>query len=73
LPLAQSFFDDYIKVVARITANPFQFPKAKGEVRKARLGATFPYTVYFVVRGDVVLVVAVFHEKRNPTVWQGRA
>ena len=73
LPLAQSFFDDYAKAVARITANPFQFPKANGEVRKARLAGTFPYTIYFVVRGDVALVVAVFHDKRNPAVWQGRA
>ncbi|TAK46433.1 MAG: type II toxin-antitoxin system RelE/ParE family toxin [Saprospiraceae bacterium] len=69
---AQSFLDDYTKAIARITENPFQFPTAKGEVRQARLSRTFPYSIYFAIRGDVALAIAVFHDKRNPKIWQSR-
>ena len=33
----------------------------------------FPYTVYFRAERDRLVVMAVFHDKRDPKVWQGRA
>jgi len=69
---AQRFMDNYTKVITRITDNPFQFPTAKGEVRKARLSRHFPYSIYFALRGDLVLIIAVFHDRRNPKIWQSR-
>ncbi len=71
-PTAQRFIDAYLKVVRRLTDNPFLFPKARGDLRKARLAKPFPYNAYFFVQGDVVFVVAVFHDSRNPAVWQSR-
>ena len=33
----------------------------------------FPYSVYFRVRRNSMVVLAVFHGRRNPAVWQRRA
>jgi plasmid stabilization system protein ParE len=33
----------------------------------------FPYTIYFRVRAEHVIVIAVFHVRRNPMIWRERA
>ena len=33
----------------------------------------FPYIVYYRPESDRISVIAVFHGRRNPTIWQGRA
>ena len=40
-------------------------------VRKA-LVRRFPYGVFYQVEVGQVLVLAVFHAKRNPNIWHGR-
>ena len=37
-----------------------------------RLCGDFPYVVCYVLEGDRVEVVAVFHGHRNPTAWKMR-
>lgn len=43
-----------------------------GEVRKA-LVRPFPYSVIYRIQGGRVVVLAVFHNKRDPKIWQSRA
>jgi plasmid stabilization system protein ParE len=33
----------------------------------------FPYAVYYRVEPERIVVIAVFHTKRDPGVWQSRA
>jgi plasmid stabilization system protein ParE len=40
-------------------------------VRKLQLGR-FPYTLVYRVYGDVVIVIALAHQSREPGYWQGR-
>lgn len=40
-------------------------------VRKAK-PATFPYQIYYFIKGEEQLVLAVLHERRKPSVWQNR-
>lgn len=42
------------------------------DVRKA-LVHPFPYSVVYRIRGGRVVVLAVFHNKRDPKLWQSRA
>lgn len=44
----------------------------QGEVRRAKV-ATFPYGLDYRVRVDRVEVIAVLHNRRDPSVWKGRA
>jgi len=39
--------------------------------RKARIGG-FPWVVGYEVVGDIVIVLAVFHEHRRPDYWKTR-
>ncbi len=47
------------------------FAKVYREVRRA-LVRRFPYGIFFVFQDSRVTVIAVFHAKREPRVWQGR-
>lgn len=58
-------------VFDRIGDNPTQFPVVDDGVRRALL-QKFPYSVYFVVAGDLAAVVAVLHQRRRPIDWNRR-
>lgn len=54
-----------------IVRNPTQYPRIHRVVRRA-LTRRFPYEVFFVEDDDRVVVLSVFHAKRNPKRWQER-
>ena len=60
--------DTYLQ---RIADNPKQFPKTLGEIRRAVLHR-FPYTIHFLDESSRIVVLAVFHVKRSPSVLEGR-
>ncbi len=53
----------------RMRANPRQFPVMFKNVRRALL-RRFPYSLFFVVGDDGLLVIACFHASRDPTHWE---
>ncbi len=57
--------------VDAILNNPLQYPVVYRSVRRV-LTRRFPYQVLFLVEGDVVTVIAVFHGARDPKHWQDR-
>jgi plasmid stabilization system protein ParE len=54
-----------------IICNPQAFPVVYKSVHRA-LTRKFPYEVFFVVDAESVVVLAVFHAKRNPQRWHER-
>jgi len=55
-----------------ITQRPLSFPVVfASTVRRATVGK-FPFTVFFRLNAELIIVVAVFHDKRNPIIWHGR-
>jgi len=50
---------------------PQRFPVAHKIIRRA-LTRRFPYAVLFVEEPTQLVVLAVFHAKRNPEQWQER-
>ncbi|MEA2339239.1 MAG: hypothetical protein QOE82_3246 [Thermoanaerobaculia bacterium] len=50
---------------------PGMWPSDDGETRRY-ICRTFPYTVVYFVEDDLVFVVAVAHQKREPRYWQDR-
>jgi plasmid stabilization system protein ParE len=65
-------FREAINVLSeRMSANPRQFPFVFKNVRRAFL-RRFPYSLFFVVDGDTLLVLACFHASRDPQQWQRR-
>lgn len=71
--LGEKFLRELRLAFGRIVANPARFGRAEqcptaDEVRQCRLNR-FPYVVYFQLRSNDVLVVAVSHAKREPVYW----
>ena len=69
--LAADFAEAVQQVFDRISANPLLHAEVFQNVRKAVVHH-FPYSIFYQVEPNQVLVLAVFHAKRDPRVWQAR-
>jgi plasmid stabilization system protein ParE len=58
--------------VAAITEHPETFPKVYGEFRQCLI-RRFPYSIYFRISEDAIVIIAVHHQRRDPARWQRRA
>jgi len=58
-------------VINRVAANPKLHATVYQDVRKAVV-TKFPYVVIYREEAGELLVVAVFHTSRDPSVWQSR-
>ena len=59
-------------ILAVIAGQPDRYPVSARDIREAPVGR-FPYCVYYRVRVGRVVVVAVFHQSRDPAEWQSRS
>lgn len=69
--LGNDFVAEVQQVFDTIANHPERYPIADGDVREA-LVSRFPYCIYYRVKPDRVVVIAVFHTSRDPSIWQGR-
>jgi toxin ParE1/3/4 len=70
--LGQEFIFEIEQSLVSVAAAPHRYPIIFGDVRRT-VARRFPYSVYFRVRADAVVVLAVFHGRRDPTTWRRRA
>ena len=56
----------------RIAAHPDAFPEVMPSVRRAVI-SRFPYGIFYRRTPDALEVLAVFHHRRDPTIWRRRA
>lgn len=54
-----------------ILRGPNQFPCVHGVIRRV-LTRRFPYEIFFIEDDDRIVVLAVFHAKRDPKQWRKR-
>ncbi len=69
--LGIDFAAEVQRVFDRISANPLLHGTVLQDVRRA-IVRRFPYSILYRVEATQILVLAVFHGKRDPSVWQGR-
>ena len=60
------------RVLDEAASNPQRYPEVFGDVREG-IVAGFPYCVYYRPEPTQLVVLAVFHAARDPSVWQARA
>jgi toxin ParE1/3/4 len=65
--LGVEFLAEIQILIDRITSNPEQFQTLHRDVRKA-VARRFPYCVYFRERERNIVVLAVFHGSRKPSM-----
>jgi len=60
------------QVFDEIAANPQRYAEVHRDVREG-LVKGFPYCVYYHEQSAQIVILAVFHTSRDPSVWQARA
>lgn len=50
---------------------PQRFPRILADVRCVRV-RKFPYSIYYRVRAEQLIVLSVFHVRRDPVIWRER-
>ena len=69
--LGEQFISEIGEAVEKAAERPKQYPVVFGDVRRT-VCRRFPFAVYFRVRGDALVVLAVFHGRRDPAIWKRR-
>jgi plasmid stabilization system protein ParE len=69
--LGRRFLDAVEVTLERIERTPLAVALAAGDVRRASV-KRFPYGVFFYVARDVVVVIAIMHDRRAPEHWRSR-
>jgi plasmid stabilization system protein ParE len=70
--LGSDFEAEVQAVIDTIANQPDRYPAVHRDTREAPV-KRFPYCVYYRVRSDRLVVLAVFHQSRDPADWQVRA
>ena len=69
--LGSQFLRAVDATILSIRRNPLQYPSAYKDVRRA-LTRRFPFQIFFVTTDIQIVIIAIFHGMRNPSVWQSR-
>lgn len=69
--LGEEFLREIDEAVIRAAIHSNRYPLVFADVRKA-VARRFPYSVFFRVRNECLVILAVFHGRRDPTIWQDR-
>lgn len=69
--LGAEFVQSLEVCIAQIERNPEIWPCVDGDTRRGQL-RRFPYVVYYEVHEDEILVLAVWHGRRDPEGWKER-
>lgn len=68
---AAAFASEFESAVDRIADAPLLYPVAGHGTRRLLLGR-FPFSVFYRIRPNDAVIVAVAHHKRRPAYWSGR-
>jgi plasmid stabilization system protein ParE len=55
-----------------VAESPGVFGEIHGDVRRCPVRAFPAYSIFYRILADVVVVTAVFHGRRRPSVWKRR-
>jgi hypothetical protein len=69
--LGEEFLQAMREAFSAIEANPAQYPRIRGKIRRALL-RRFPFAVLYLAEPDKTIVLGCFHSKRDPAHWHFR-
>jgi toxin ParE1/3/4 len=69
--LGAEFVAEIERAVMLAAETPTRFPVMHSDVRCVRV-RRFPYSVFFKPEVGRIVVLAVFHARRDPIIWQQR-
>ena len=69
--LGGEFLDAVTQVFESVLETPRRYQVVHRDSRRAHV-RRFPYSVFYRIVGEDLLVLACFHGSRNPRRWEGR-
>ena len=69
--LGARFVLEIDRAIQLATEHPQRFPVKHGEIRCIQ-ARRFPYSVFYRAEAHRIVVLAVFHARRDPIIWQKR-
>jgi plasmid stabilization system protein ParE len=66
-----AFITEVHRVISVVISHPRSAKKVRGNIRSKVL-IHFPYSLFYSIESDLILIVAVAHHKRRPTYWRCR-
>lgn len=70
--LGMQFVSEIDRAIGLAARNPERFPIKHGDIRCVQ-ARRFPYSAFFRAESSQIVVLAVFHARRDPAIWQARA
>jgi plasmid stabilization system protein ParE len=70
--LGDDFAEAVQDVFNKISATPLIHATVLRDIRRGNV-QRFPYSVYYRVKPKWVVVISVFHNRRDPRIWQTRS
>jgi toxin ParE1/3/4 len=69
--LGRRFYDEITSVFRRIIEHPLRYKQFDPPARRLFANG-FPYAVVYLVRPDILWIIAVMHVRREPSYWKER-
>lgn len=70
--IRDKFVGSVDKSISAIILRPLNFPVVEGSRIRRSIVHGFPYSVFFILDGDHVVIISIFHDSRDPIIWRGR-
>ena len=70
--LGAQFVAEIDRAIELAATHPERFPIKHATIRQVR-ARRFPYSVFYRIEPHRIVVLAIFHARRDPTIWQTRA
>lgn len=68
---ATRFNDEVAQGVKEISSEPNTYPFYEDKLRRKVL-SVFPFSIYYIVDPDEIVIIAIMHNKRRPEYWRNR-
>jgi toxin ParE1/3/4 len=68
---AERFADEVEAAIAEVLKAPDRYPIYEENVRRKVLH-TFPFSVYYFIEQDELVIIAIMHNNRRPKYWRRR-
>lgn len=69
--LGEDLVDCVQEVLDRIAVMPERHAIVQSDIRRGKV-RRFPYSIFYYVDTDQVVIISIFHSKRDPKIWQSR-
>jgi plasmid stabilization system protein ParE len=69
--LGQDFLDKVVLAIQELLQAPERWPLVQDDIRRRLIGR-FPYSLFYRIDPEEIVILAVMHQKRHPSYWLPR-